>query len=59
MPNAIETPARIEPAAFICWLYQEFYRDAPAAMLEIRGRERSFVMTPGAPDFPSAPPAAS
>lgn len=35
-------------AAFICWLHREFYRDAPAAMLEIRGRTRSFVMTPGA-----------
>ena len=35
-------------ADFICWLHREFYRDAPDAMLEIRGRGQTFRMTAGA-----------
>lgn len=39
-----------EPAStdFIRWLHREFYRDAPDALLEIRGNDRTFRMTPGA-----------
>jgi Fic family protein len=39
-----------EPAApdFILWLHREFYRDAPKEMLTVRGRDRTFVMKPGA-----------
>ncbi|WP_334147245.1 Fic family protein [Hyphomicrobium sp.] len=38
-----------EPASadFLRWLHREFYRDASAAMLEIRGRDHTFSMTPG------------
>ena len=38
-----------EPAStdFIRWLHTEFYRDAPKAMLRIRGAGRDFTMTPG------------
>ncbi|MBL8669178.1 MAG: Fic family protein [Alphaproteobacteria bacterium] len=38
-----------EPAssAFICWLHREFYRDAPDAMLRIRGAGRELRMVPG------------
>lgn len=38
-----------EPASreFIRWLHHEFYRDAPEAMLLIRGAEREFRMEPG------------
>jgi Fic family protein len=38
-----------EPASidFIRWLHKEFYRDAPRAMLRIRGAGREFIMTPG------------
>jgi Fic family protein len=38
-----------EPASadFIRWLHREFYRDAPEAMLRIRGAERDFTLTPG------------
>ena len=39
-----------EPASmeFIQWLHREFYRDAPAEMLRIRGEKAEFVMVPGA-----------
>jgi len=38
-----------EPASpdFIRWLHREFYRDAPPAMLRIRGARRHFTMIPG------------
>jgi len=38
-----------EPASvdFIRWLHREFYKDAPEAMLRIRGIGRTFTMTPG------------
>ena len=38
-----------EPASseFIRWLHREFYRDAPEAMLCIRGTGREFLMVPG------------
>ena len=38
-----------EPASyeFIRWLHREFYRDAPEAMLRIRGAGRDFLMEPG------------
>lgn len=32
---------------FIRWLHREFYRDAPEAMLRIRGEGREFLMRPG------------
>jgi Fic family protein len=32
---------------FIRWLHREFYRDAPDAMLRIRGAGRDFTMRPG------------
>ncbi|RJF89621.1 Fic family protein [Oleomonas cavernae] len=35
-------------AAFLRWLHREFYRDAPAAMLRLRGAGHEFVMVPGA-----------
>lgn len=37
-------PASID---FIRWLHREFYRDAPEAMLRVRGAGRDFVMRPG------------
>ncbi len=39
-----------EPASvdFILWLHREFYRDAPQALLLIKGDTRQFTMTPGA-----------
>ena len=38
-----------EPASvrFIQWLHREFYRDAPAAMLKVRSRDRAYTMGPG------------
>jgi Fic family protein len=38
-----------EPAStdFILWLHREFYRDAPEAMLHIKGEGRDFTMAPG------------
>lgn len=38
-----------EPASteFIRWLHSEFYKDAPEAMLRVRGDGREFVMEPG------------
>ena len=38
-----------EPASidFIRWLHGEFYREAPEAMLLIRGADREFCMVPG------------
>lgn len=38
-----------EPAStdFIQWLHREFYRDAPEAMLRVKGAGRDFTMTPG------------
>jgi Fic family protein len=38
-----------EPASaeFIRWLHREFYRDAPEAMLLIKGAGREFIMQPG------------
>jgi Fic family protein len=40
----------LEPASleFILWLHREFYRDAPAEILQIRGAKTQFVMEPGA-----------
>ena len=43
--NRLPEPASID---FIQWLHREFYRDAPAEMLRIRGNDRNFVMKPGA-----------
>jgi len=39
-----------EPAAydFILWLHRDFYRDAPEAMLTVKGAGRQFRMEPGA-----------
>ena len=39
-----------EPASpdFIQWLHREFYRNAPEAMLRVRGVGRDFIMVPGA-----------
>ena len=39
-----------EPASatFIHWLHREFYREAPEAMLTVRGPEHHFSMVPGA-----------
>lgn len=39
-----------EPASsdFLCWLHREFYRDAPDAMLTIRGARARLLMEPGA-----------
>jgi Fic family protein len=44
-----------EPASpeFIRWLHREFYRDAPPALLRIRGAKREFTMIPG--DWRSRP----
>jgi Fic family protein len=42
--NRLPEPASPE---FLCWLHDEFYRDAPAAMLQLRGQEREFMMEPG------------
>jgi Fic family protein len=38
-----------EPASrdFIRWLHREFYKDAPEAMLLVRGKDREIVMKPG------------
>lgn len=38
-----------EPASvgFVRWLHREFYRDAPEAMLRIRGADREVRMVPG------------
>jgi Fic family protein len=38
-----------EPASadFLRWLHREFYRDAPEAMLHVRGAGREFTMVPG------------
>jgi Fic family protein len=38
-----------DPAStsFVCWLHREFYKDAPAKALELRGQAGSFVMEPG------------
>lgn len=38
-----------EPASgeFIQWLHREFYRDAPAQMLQVRGDRAAFRMEPG------------
>jgi Fic family protein len=39
-----------EPASrdFIQWLHREFYRDAPEAMLRIKGKDKESLMEPGA-----------
>jgi Fic family protein len=44
-----------EPAStdFLRWLHRAFYRDAPEALLTVRGAERSFRMAPG--EFRSRP----
>ncbi|MGB8841031.1 MAG: Fic family protein [Aliidongia sp.] len=38
-----------EPASpeFILWLHQEFYRDAPADLLQVKDESRTLTMTPG------------
>jgi Fic family protein len=38
-----------EPASadFLRWLHEEFYQDAPEAMLRVRGAGREFTMLPG------------
>lgn len=43
--GALPEPASVE---FIQWLHREFYRDAPEAMLRIRGNDSEFTMEPGA-----------
>src|SRR5882672_8459845 len=48
MASASQLP---EPASrdFITWLHREFYRDAPDAVLRIKGdKDQEFVMEPGA-----------
>jgi len=44
------TGALAEPASidFIRWLHEEFYRDAPEAVLIVRSNSRAIRMTPGA-----------
>jgi Fic family protein len=42
--NRLPEPASVE---FILWLHREFYRDAPAEMLQMRGADRAFMMSPG------------
>lgn len=42
--DQLPEPASIE---FIRWLHREFYRDAPADMLKVRGAGREFAMLPG------------
>jgi Fic family protein len=42
--NRLPEPASRE---FIRWLHREFYKDAPDAMLKVRGKDREIVMTPG------------
>src|SRR5262249_38306638 len=39
----------LEPASreFIRWLHREFYKDAPDAMLRVRGKDREIVIKPG------------
>jgi len=32
---------------FICWVHQEFYRDAPTAMLYLKSADREVIMEPG------------
>lgn len=44
LAGTLPEPASME---FILWLHGEFYKDAPAEMLRITGREREFLMTPG------------
>ncbi len=44
MAAELSEPASVD---FIRWLHREFYRDAPKAMLHIRGGSREFIMTPG------------
>jgi Fic family protein len=44
LENRLPEPAS---ASFIQWLHREFYRDAPEAMLLIRGKDREFLMEPG------------
>ena len=34
-------------AEFVCWLHEEFYRDAPEAMLMVGDDSHRFLMTPG------------
>lgn len=42
--NRLPEPASID---FILWLHREFYRDAPAGFLNVRGNGREFTMEPG------------
>ena len=42
--GALPEPASVD---FIRWLHREFYRDAPAAMLRLRGAGRELTMAPG------------
>lgn len=44
MADALPEPASPD---FIRWLHREFYRDAPAAMLRMRGDGREFTLVPG------------
>lgn len=48
--DALPEPASVE---FIRWLHREFYRDAPSAMLRIKGAGREFTLAPG--EWRSAP----
>ena len=43
--NSLAEPASVE---FIQWLHREFYRDAPAELLNVRGSGRELKMDPGA-----------
>lgn len=43
--NRLPDPASI---AFVQWLHREFYRDAPAEMLRIKGQDTEFIMEAGA-----------
>jgi Fic family protein len=43
--NLLPEPASVD---FILWLHREFYSDAPAEILLIKGQHREFVMQPGA-----------
>lgn len=42
--NTLPQPASTE---FLRWLHREFYRDAPEAMLTIKGPQHQFRLTPG------------
>lgn len=44
LQDNLPEPTSIE---FICWLHEEFYKDAPERLLLIKGTKREFIMRPG------------